>query len=364
MMRAVAILAVLPDYRENFVISLRELARESGVELTLIAGDEHLDVTVRSKNFPSVVRVANRAFFGRRLLWQSGAMLHAKGADVVVVDLNPRSLTAWVVLLRRRLRGQRTLVWGHVNPRRGADSVTAPLRRGMRRLADGVISYTWSDSDQVRGEDGSRAVWVAANGLYPTTALGVELRTKRNRLLYVGRMEVEKRPLLALEAFITAVRRGCLPDDVRLSFVGDGSQLPLIRERAGSAGIEERVDLLGHVSNFEQLRSLYAETIVSLSPGYVGLSLTQSLGFGVGMLIADDEPHAPEFELANETTARMFQARDSDSLAEAMVSATRDEDQWNRADMVRSVNRMYSSTAMAEGFMLALRGEPQEMIIS
>lgn len=360
-MRAVAILAVLPDYRLNFVRELQDSFAAAGDALTLVAGDTHLDQTVTSAEFAGVVRVQNRALLGRRLLWQSGVLSHTTGADVVVVDLNPRSLTSWAILLWRKIRKRRTLVWGHILPRRGAEAITAPLRRRMRRLADGVISYTWSDAQRVRDEDSSANVWVAANGLYPSKSLVVDHGRNRYRILYVGRMEPAKKPALALEAFARAKNERRLPGTTRLTFVGTGSQLPELQDRAHSLQIADHVEFLGHVSDQHILRRIYAETAFSISPGYVGLSLTQSLGFGVPMLVADKEPHAPEVELLTPTTGRTFAAGDIDVLASEMGRLFFEVESWDRAAMIEHVRDTYSSTAMALGFEMAIRGTEQRI---
>jgi glycosyltransferase involved in cell wall biosynthesis len=126
-------------------------------------------------------------------------------------------------------------------------------------------------------------------------------------------------------------------------------------------GIDHRVDFLGHISDLDHLRSLYSESVVSVSPGYVGLSLTQSLGFGVPMLAADNEPHAPEVELLSDETGAFFAAGDPDSLAAQIIDAYRAPTRWDGQKLVETVRSRYSSTAMAEGFARALAGRPQEV---
>ena len=51
-------------------------------------------------------------------------------------------------------------------------------------------------------------------------------------------------------------------------------------------GIDRDVIFYGHVSEPSELRSVYGASVASLSPGYVGLSVTQSLGFGVPMIVS------------------------------------------------------------------------------
>ncbi|MFE4727232.1 glycosyltransferase [Microbacterium sp. NPDC056736] len=359
-MRAVVAVAVLPEYRSNFIDHLRDAFTASGDVIEFRAGSTHLDETVRTLRRPGVHVSASYGLVGRRLLWQSGVIGKLADADVVVVDLNPRSLTAWAALLTGRLRKRRTLVWGHILPRKGAGARTVPLRRAMRRMADGVISYTWSDSSIVRSEDPATPVWVAANGLYPVEDLGWSRLTARNLALVVGRLEPSKRPELALDAFAIALPR--LPQDARLVYVGEGSLLDPLRSRAEELGLHDRIEFRGHVGDYALLREIYSSAVVSLSPGYAGLSLTQSFGFGVPVLVADDEPHAPEIELFHPgENGEFFRARDADSLAQRLVDAFLGS-AWDHEEIVATVGRRYSSTAMAEGFENALRNREQREI--
>lgn len=356
-MKAAVIVAVLPEYRASFLDEVHELLDDGDDTLVAVAGDSHLDGTVRSAHHRGVHRVQNRHLLGRRLLWQRGALRLVRGADVVVTDLNPRSLTAWLLVARGRATGTRTLVWGHVHPRQGPQARTAPLRRAMRRLAHGVISYTWTDAEVVRAERPPDTVWVAANGLYRSAQLAWEPGAERDAILYVGRLEPNKKPALALEAFATALPT--LPRAARLVFVGDGSLRPGLEVLARDLDVTDRVEFRGHVGDVEELRTLYASAAASVSPGYAGLSLTQSLGFGVPMIVADDEPHAPEIELLTSDTGRYFAAGDAEALAREYVAAFHDDDRWDHEAISRSVRETYSSSAMAAGFVQALRGVPQ-----
>lgn len=357
---AKAILAVLPSYRSSFLDEVHRLAVDRGLDIQFVAGDSQLDTTVKSFAHPHVKMVRNRFFMKNRILWQSGGLKLARGTDTIIADLNPRSATAWALLVKARMSRQRILLWGHVSPRKGPGAKTAPVRRLMRNLADGVISYTWADADIVRAETGGDRVWVAANGLYTAEEMGWEGESVRNRVLYVGRLEPNKKPRLLLDGFATALPE--MPSDTRLTFVGEGSEVPTLKQRARELGVSERVDFLGFLDNPETLRGLYNEALVSVSPGYVGLSLTQSLGFGVPMLVADNEPHAPEVELLNGATGAYFRAGDVAHLAHSLSDFARSQTMWDRDAIVDSVRKTYSSTAMADGFCRAVVGIRQEVV--
>lgn len=350
------LVAVLPEYRKHFISALR--ARIPGV--VLAAGSQHLISTVSSaqENDFSYERLDNVALLGRALLWQRGAWRIAARRPVVVTDLNPRSLSAWVLLISRRfVPGRRTLVWGHILPRGGANARTVPLRRFMRRLADGVISYTWTDADIVRREDPLVPVWVAANGLYPRAWLGAQSGSRRQDFVYVGRLVGEKKPELMLRAFAMFSSEVAVS---RLVVVGDGPERHRLMALARDLKIADRTEFLGHISDFEKLSKIYSSAVASLSPGYVGLSLTQSLGFGVPMIIAEDEPHAPEFELFDSEVGVLFESNNAASMSAAMVQLHSQIPEWSdvrRARLVERIAEKYSSDSMAEGFAMAISSQ-------
>src|SRR5690606_35369953 len=102
-------LAVMPRYRRACV----EIVRQTWPgDLAVWVSDAHLDPSVRTD--PDVgwyrrvrmVRVRRAAFL---LVGHWGDALRR---GTTVADLNPRSLTAWLLLVLRRATGRRVLVWG------------------------------------------------------------------------------------------------------------------------------------------------------------------------------------------------------------------------------------------------------------
>ncbi len=345
--------AVLPAYRRLFLAELDRHAPGAGI---FYAGSAQFDASVRTGVTAGTYRpVDNVYLLGRRLLVQRGTFLAGLLAGTTVVDLNPRSLTAWAVLAARAGLRRRVLVWGHVHPRAGRDSRTAGARRLMRTLADGTITYTVTDRDQVLATERAGGVWAAPNALFTSAMLtSPEVQRRRVDILYVGRLEAPKRVGLLVEAFALALPR--LPSDTRLVLVGDGRERPTLQRRVDELHLGARVRFVGYCADVDPLRAIYAGAACSVSPGYVGLSLTQSLGFGVPMVVADDEPHAPEVELATAATVTWFRAGDADDLAEKLAAGCADPPGQAARRRVRSgVLRDYTAEAMAAGFLDAVR---------
>jgi len=125
-------------------------------------------------------------------------------------------------------------------------------------------------------------------------------------------------------------------------------------------GIEERVSVLGHVSDPSKLAVLFADSFLSVSAGYAGLSLTQGFAHGVPALIADDEPHAPEIAVATEMNSRTFRALDPADMAREIMAIFQERDRWmlRRAQISAATLDEYSVETMVDGFLSAACPSP------
>lgn len=351
---AVVVTAVLPAYRAAF---LELLAQEADMTVEWYAGAEHCDPTVKTGVAePLFFKVRNYFLFGRRVFLQWGGFLPALRAHVAVVDLNPRSLTAWYILTARHLLGRRTIVWGHINPRAGSESRTRSLRAFMRSLSSATITYTWDDR-RLAQATGSIHVWAATNALYSRGQLSsVGFWPAGRNVVYVGRLEAAKKPGLLVTAFAEA-----LPDissESRLVLVGEGAERTGLASQVAALGIAHRVDFLGPLYEFTELARLYRSAAVMVSPGYVGLTLTQSLGFGVPALLPIGERHAPEIELAHDEPLVTWFDRDSvHSLAAGIAARLRHPPSAHEREAAATrIASTYSAESMVVGFANAIRG--------
>lgn len=342
------------DYRQAFLDVVRA---RLGSRFLAWAGSRYFEPTTetRVELGDSLRPLGNHFIAGRRLLWQSGAWTAARDAGVAVLEFNPRILSVWPLLAWRRLRHRPTLLWGHAWSRSGRSSRSEPVRRLMRRLADGVIVYTQTQQRELSECHPRERVFVAPNALYPAAFMWpAEPSSAPDSFLYVGRLVPSKKANVLLEAFLRVHQD--LPPGIRLVIVGDGPLFDSLRARAAEVP-QAAVELLGHINDVEILRKLYRHAIAAVSPGFVGLSITQSLGFGVPMLIARDEPHAPEIEAAREGwNAVIYSPSSAEALAQVLLRTAIDGCQrWPTRGEISAVCRdSYSAEAMADGFLHAI----------
>lgn len=355
-MSLVLVQTVAPHYRQTVFALIREIERD-GFEL--IAGAEYFDPTVRTQvQSPDAVRlVRNHFLLGRRVLWQSGCLLDCVRAERVILELNPRILNVWATLLLRRALRRPTTLWGKAWPRAGREARSDTVRNILRRLAGNLVLYTETEAREVTLRNPGVNVTAAPNALYPLSeARHSRPAGSRRCFLCVGRLAEVKNPALALEAF--ALARSQLGEDADLVFVGEGPLREQLERRADELEVGDRVRFTGFVPDLEAMRALYGDAVASVSPARVGLSLVQSLWFGVPMIIAGDERHSPEVEAAVEGETAFFVPSDAPAaLAARMVSVWHEREAWlsRRAELAARCHAQYSAERMAARLTEATR---------
>lgn len=351
---AVLYLAVVPFYRQQCIDVLRAAMSD---RLVILTGDRHCDATVRTGIRPEqYISVRNRFIAGRRLLLQTGHWRQALRADVTILDLNPRSLTTWMLAAMRRIMGRRTLLWGHLHPRAGAAARTNGLRQILRRVGHGTVLYGYDSVLPALQAVPGQPVWVAPNALFRRAELGQAGTVDgRSTVLYVGRLEPAKRVDELLQAFASS---GLADTPANLEIVGTGSMAAELKEMAAQLGCAHSVRFHGQVTDPQALRRIYDRTAIAVSPGYAGLSLTQALGFGVPMLVSENEPHAPEIELARFGYVRFYNGQAE--LIRAMVDSY-NERQPPPEDVRQPVVDHYTAEDMAAGLHCAFEGRSQDL---
>ncbi len=345
--------ACVPDYRKKFY---SELSKRYTKKMTLMGGDLSSEGLVKTDyTIAQRVPVKNYYFFNHKIMLQIGMFYDCFIAKYVILELNPRTLTNWIIILVRKLCGKKTALWGHAWPRAGKDAKTDKLRSVMRRLSDKIILYTQTQVHELKTVMPNADIVYAANAIYykhemyPLDSNALH----GNNIIYVGRLHSSKKPCLAIQAFAIAYPH--LSPDTKLIFVGSGdTEMDLMIETAERLNLLDKVIFKGHISDHEALKQLYHESFVSISPGYVGLSITQSFGFGVPIIIGCNEPHAPEIECAIEgENCAFFQSNNPQDFANKLVQFYSEKEKWSskKASLAEYVREKYSVEKMVEPFL-------------
>ena len=335
-----------------------------GDNLKIFAGEFAVDRSIRTLGPSELPICALKTFSVRdRLFVQVVPVLAYVRVPILLADLNPRIIHLWPILIVRRILGRPTILWGSAWPRNGRNSKTTPVRVLMQRLASRVITYTHRQAMELQAVLPNLQITAAPNSLYRAEQCAFEENGRRNNFVYVGRIVSEKKVALLIDAF-AQVSESC--EGISLTIVGDGPEFNDMRDRANQLGMSQRVEFLGHIDDVEQLRLVYSRCIAAVSPGYVGLSATQSFGFGVPMIVAESEPHSPEIEAIRPGfNARFFPSDSVAALASEMKQMIVERNVWSSKGpaIAEECRRNYSAEAMAAGVIEAVKLEARRSCV-
>ena len=159
------------------------------------------------------------------------------------------------------------------------------------------------------------------NGLPLTDAEPVPLPWDPPRLLYVGRIEHQKRLDVLIRAFANVASTHA---DVRLQIAGSGSQLVIAKELARSLGLVERVEFLGGVELEAVPGLLDGATMLVMSSDFEGLPIVLLEAARQGRpVVATAVGGVPEVVIHGET-GLLVEPDDPDALAGAIRTLAND----------------------------------------
>ncbi len=321
------VLNIAPLYRKA-IFTL--LDNDPDIDYSFYAGEESrdVDVLIDMRSLLGFKRYLHNIFRGDKLIWQRGWWRVLFGRyDAYILTGNPGIRSNWLLMSAARLTGRKVYLWSH-----GIYGNETPgqLRRNKlyMRMADGLLLY---------GQHGKSML--LKNGFKESkmsviyNSLDLE-RHKRLRdrfigagfmrnifgndyptIAFIGRLTPQKQLNLLIEAVGILSIAGTF---LNIIFVGDGPSTDELSALCRKAGIEERVFFYGECYDEEMIAAVLHNSIMTVSPGNVGLTAIQSLSYGVPVITHGNfREQMPEYEAVREgSTGGFFRQGDSLSLSD------------------------------------------------
>lgn len=325
---------VLPSYRGAVY---RALAEQLPGPFLLVHGEQPGLPNVAPDGFEARLHPQRRfRLFGEELFWQPAQWHYAtrKRTDVLLLTWNLRYLSLVPALIRARVSGVRTILFGHGYSRTSGERFTF-LRNAVARLASCVLVYNHAaaaslaehglpperifvalNSMDQNAMDAAVAHWTQDPGRLPEWQRQHQLRGVPYAL-FISRITPKVRADLLIDAL--AIARKSQPD-LRLVIIGSGDTQRLL-ERARRVGVEAAIHLTGPIYDEEQLAPYFLSAKVLAYPAAIGLSLIHAFTYGLPVVTDDNLPnHNPEIEaLRPGQNGLLYRAGDPADFARAIL---------------------------------------------
>lgn len=236
-------------------------------------------------------------------------------------------------------------------------SIANKLRYSLSKKADMNIFYTQkSRLDFVKiGIDENKTV-VANN----TFDVGPRIKSFENnvkkRILFVGSLDRRKQNDILINAFYNILDK--IPENIVLTIIGDGIEREKLMDLVKTFSLEKRVTFAGRIEDPAVLKDYYKEAILSVSFGQAGLTVLQSLGYGVPFLTKINAISGGEKTNIRNKENGFFCEDNIKSLESLLIKTSNDI--GKAREMGKNAYEYYSEYCtienMAKGFIDAIEG--------
>ncbi|WP_394210637.1 glycosyltransferase family 4 protein [Enterovibrio calviensis] len=195
--------------------------------------------------------------------------------DAVVAMFDLRWLSNIVTSF---INGKSKFVWW--GPWITNKQITDRIRLSLMLRDNNSILYTTEAKEEFIDRGISRDKLFVANNTFD---VGERQRSfdssTKSTFIFVGSLDSRKQLELTLRAFSKIVTQ--VPDNIVFEIIGDGKEIDNIKNIVSELKIEDHVSFLGRINCVEMLKKHYETAYFSVSFGQAGLSVLQSLGYGV-----------------------------------------------------------------------------------
>lgn len=131
-------------------------------------------------------------------------------------------------------------------------------------------------------KNGIKDTYVANNTFDVGTRTKCFNNSKKDYILFVGSLDLRKQNDVLIKAYEKIINK--VPKDINLVFVGSGKESENLKILSSKLKLDKRIKFIGRIENSEELKTYYKRAIVCVSFGQAGLTVLQSLGYGVPFL--------------------------------------------------------------------------------
>lgn len=310
---------LLHIYADTTVSSNIELADPSFANMDFDCGNVFW-VPVKNSVFKSVC------------FWQTGVIKVAlcDCYDMVVYWGDAWRVSTWISAALAKIKKKKVVFWTH-----GIYGNESRLKLWFRllfyRMGDALLLYGEHAKELLiaEGFDESK-LFVINNSLDFELQRKIYLKVRSRReeirffredtkvIVFVGRLEKNKK----LEMLMHAVSNiNSLGENIALLLIGGGLLRSQLEVLASDLGVTDYVKFYGACYDQEELAPLIMGSDICVSPGNVGLTAMQSLGYGIPVVThSDPAQQMPEYEAIIEgSSGAMFDYGSQQSLERAIL---------------------------------------------
>ena len=268
----------IPHYRKKL---FEKLSFEKPIKLVLLTNPKFkLNLSKSSQIY--VIR--NKKIFNFFYIFNYRYFLFSKDKVFILeADLRFSPLILLLILLRKKV-----YLWGIWETK---NFIANYLRKLFVKFSYGSIFYSVSHLNSYSSIKSSNLI-LARNTLYvdkKITLKSYEIDIdERDSFLFVGSLVKRKKIDLLINSWKFLKEKKAIKSKLKLKIIGDGKELVNLKKLVEEYNLNDSIIFLGAIKDEKELKEHYFKSLASCCLGQSGLSVVQSLLFGVPFVCMKD----------------------------------------------------------------------------
>lgn len=221
-------------------------------------------------------------FFFVKGLFSALADLPPSTSVIFMFDIRWITYMTWVIKYPRR-----AILWGH---RSSSYRLVNMLRISLIKRSKGLLQYDFDELEALwrRGVKLNK-IFVAKNTVFDAYK---KLDLTRRDFVYIGNLNKRKKILELVE--ICEKYWSIHTNESKLIIIGEGEEMPLLRERLVRGKLSDKVVLLGKIQDSATIANVTASCCAYISAGALGLGVLHAIALGLPVISLKDNYHGSE----------------------------------------------------------------------
>ena len=262
--------------------------------------------------------------------------------DLVIYSCDLRWICSILMYVLQR-RGHRRILWGGWVTKNG---IANKLRVWLQNNSEANIFYCKKHIEEFASLGMRRSGnFVANNTVFVHSAADSSSESEGFQFLHVGTLNSRKRLDIAVSAISILVSEGI---KCKLLIIGEGENRSNLERQVEELSLRESITFFGHIEKECELACFYRKCIASISPGQAGLSVLQSMAFGVPFITYSAAISGGEiYNIENNFNGILVEKLSVDSFATVLRKICKEE--LDLASMGANAYKHYKENASMEG---------------
>ncbi len=289
--------------------------------------------------------------------WQRNAVqLAFKPYKKYIINGEPYCISTWFILIIARITGKRTFLWTH--GWYGKETIIRRLiKKVFFRLSSKVLLYgDYAKKIMIKEGFPAEKLIPIYNSMDYSAQCKIRETTSESNiyklqfsnqfpvLLYIGRIQKNKKLDLLIEAMTLLISRGVY---CNLIIIGEEAEKTNIYELVDKYKLRKFVWFYGSCYDENRLGELIYNANLCVVPGDIGLVVMHSLVYGTPIITHNNfSKHGPEFEAINEgVTGAFFKENSLEDLCDKIcewITMPLDKRQFIRNECYSTISEKYN----------------------